>query len=294
MSDHSMGSASFGVLVPAKPPRFAKSRLSTLGEPLRRELARAFALDTVVVALSCPEVARVLVVTDDHLLAAAMADLGAEVLPDGTSEDLNGALVLAAKELLRRHPRLRVAALCADLPALQGVDLSRALTAASLVDRAFVADADAVGTTMVSAAGLDGFRPAFGPGSRRAHLDDGLVELDESELSSLRRDVDTAADLEAARAWGLGPHTSWALTQHLDSPEPRTEASREVQATVAHFDEASGSGLVFLDDGTELDFGAPSWRDGSIRLLRSGQRVRLQLSGEDDSRVLRLRLLTVG
>ena len=75
----------FAVLVPVKPPAFAKSRLADLGDATRRELATAFAVDTVSAVLASPVVDRVLVVTDDHELARGLADLGVDVLPDGTS-----------------------------------------------------------------------------------------------------------------------------------------------------------------------------------------------------------------
>ncbi|WP_240196847.1 hypothetical protein [Nonomuraea lactucae] len=52
-----------------------------------------------------------------------------------------------------------------------------------------------------------------------------------------------------------------------------------VQATVRGFDEATRSGTVFLDDGTVLPFGAPAFDAGPLRLLRSGQRVRLVVTG---------------
>ena len=37
----------YAVLVPVKPPAFAKSRLGDLGDDARRDLAAAFAVDTV-------------------------------------------------------------------------------------------------------------------------------------------------------------------------------------------------------------------------------------------------------
>ncbi|MFC4112366.1 hypothetical protein [Nonomuraea zeae] len=56
-----------------------------------------------------------------------------------------------------------------------------------------------------------------------------------------------------------------------------------MQATVRSFDEATRSGTVFLDDGTVLEFGAPAFDAGPLRLLRSGQRVNLAMSGAEIS-----------
>jgi 2-phospho-L-lactate/phosphoenolpyruvate guanylyltransferase len=219
----------YGVLVPVKPPAHAKSRLAPLGDGTREALATAFALDTVAAALECPSVACVLAVTDDHLLAAGLADLGAQVLPDGVAGDLNGALEQAAAELERRQPGLRVAALCADLPALRPEELARVLDAAAPHAMSFLADADGVGTTLV-AADTSSFRPAFGVRSRRGHLAAGAHEIDLANVSTVRRDVDTPQDLEVAVALGVGPRTALVVTglANLAGPRPSTR-----QATVS-------------------------------------------------------------
>jgi len=49
-----------------------------------------------------------------------------------------------------------------------------------------------------------------------------------------------------------------------------------MQATVATYDEASRSGTVFLDDGTRLPFDAAALEGTGLRMLRPGQRVRLE------------------
>ena len=46
-----------------------------------------------------------------------------------------------------------------------------------------------------------------------------------------------------------------------------------MQATVREFDPASGSGSVFLDDGTVREFGPEAFAASGLRLLRRGQRV---------------------
>ena len=54
----------------------------------------------------------------------------------------------------------------------------------------------------------------------------------------------------------------------------RTEVIR-VQGTVATFDAQARSGTLLLDDGTELAFPAEAFDASGLRLLRLGQRVRL-------------------
>ena len=49
-----------------------------------------------------------------------------------------------------------------------------------------------------------------------------------------------------------------------------------MQGTVRGFDPASGSGSVFLDDGTVCDFGPAVFAASGLRLLRRGQRVAIR------------------
>jgi cold shock CspA family protein len=52
-----------------------------------------------------------------------------------------------------------------------------------------------------------------------------------------------------------------------------------VQATVRSYDEGTGAGTLFTDDGTVLAFPAAALAGSGLRLLRPGQRVRLRLDG---------------
>lgn len=198
------------VVVPVKPPAFAKSRLAALGDEVRSALVVAFAADTITAVLETPSVAGVLAITDDHILAAALSDLGAFVIPDAVADDLNGSLVQAAFEAHRRWPEAALAAVCADLPALRPEELDRALGAAPQDRMSFVADAAGSGTTAVVSPRLELFVPRFGPGSRKAHLEAGAAEIDLVDVPTLRQDVDTPADLSAALELGVGSRTSMA------------------------------------------------------------------------------------
>lgn len=46
-----------------------------------------------------------------------------------------------------------------------------------------------------------------------------------------------------------------------------------MQATVREFDPGTGSGSVFLDDGSVWEFGPEVFAVSGLRLLRRGQRV---------------------
>ena len=196
----------YAVVVPVKPPARGKSRLVGLPDDRRRDLAAAFALDTVAACLAADGVARVLAVTDDVPFARRLTDAGCAAIPDGVAGDHNGSLRQAAAEVARRWPGLVPVALCADLPSLRPEDLDEALARIPADRPAFVADADGLGTTLY-AAPHGAFDPRFGPDSRAAHLDAGAWEIP-GELRSLRRDVDDLADLRAARVLGVGAHTA--------------------------------------------------------------------------------------
>jgi 2-phospho-L-lactate guanylyltransferase len=64
----------------------------------------------------------------------------------------------------------------------------------------------------------------------------------------------------------------------------------KVQATVRRFDEANRNGDVLLDDGTAIAFDAAAFDLSGLRLLRLGQRVRLDL--DDAGRVRSLTIAT--
>jgi 2-phospho-L-lactate/phosphoenolpyruvate guanylyltransferase len=205
------------VVLPVKVLARAKSRLATFAGPRRSELALAFASDTVSAVLSCPEVARVLVVTSDPVAGPRLAALGAQVVPDEPDDGLNAALAHGAKAALRRWPGTGIAALAADLPALRPGELGRTLRAVEFgrplgggmpTGAAFVADAAGVGTTMYAVPPGTAFAPKFGGASRARHAAGGGRELDLPDIPGLRRDVDTPEDLRAAIALGVGARTA--------------------------------------------------------------------------------------
>jgi 2-phospho-L-lactate guanylyltransferase len=200
--------ASWIVVIPVKRTAIAKSRLATAFPRARPDLALAFAVDTTAAALRTPGVAAVAVVTDDPLVRREVAALGARVLPDEPDAGLNPALTHAVVE--SDGAGSGVAALSADLPALRPAELAAALAACS-VARGYVADAAGTGTTLLAAPPGHRLDPRFGPDSATAHRLSGAVPVELPDLGSLRRDVDTAADLAAAVALGVGPRTAAVL-----------------------------------------------------------------------------------
>lgn len=196
------------LVVPVKRLAVAKSRLAGSAGAYRAALALAFAADTVTAALATASVLEVIAVTDDPEAARLLARLGARVVTDEPDSGLNPALRHGAAAAAERHPLAGLGALSADLPALRPGELSSALRSGGEHGSAVVADAGGTGTTayLVSAGGT--FRPAFGPNSLQAHVTGGAHALTGVDLASLRRDVDTPADLAEAVRLGVGAHTA--------------------------------------------------------------------------------------
>jgi cold shock CspA family protein len=65
------------------------------------------------------------------------------------------------------------------------------------------------------------------------------------------------------------------------------------QGTVKHYDQATGSGSLLLDDGAEVTIDGVSTQRSGLRTLRIGQRVRFDLDEVEGARVARgLHILT--
>ena len=160
-------------------------------------LVAAIRADTLAAVGGAAAVARVVLVTD--------RPTDGELVFVQRVPGLNPALTEAAADAAARWPGDAVAALVGDLPALRGADLDAALRAAAAHPRAFVPDAAGTGTTMLTALPGVTLRPAFGAGSAARHRTDA-AEL--AAAAELRCDVDTAADLDAALALGVGTHTA--------------------------------------------------------------------------------------
>jgi 2-phospho-L-lactate guanylyltransferase len=64
-----------------------------------------------------------------------------------------------------------------------------------------------------------------------------------------------------------------------------------MQGTVSEFDPATGAGAVLLDTGARVPFPAGAFAASGLRLLRVGQRVRLEAG--PDGAVRRLSLVTM-
>ena len=189
------------VIIPVKPGSAAKSRLGG-GEARRAALAEAIALDTVDAARASVRVGTIVVVGRLPRHTAGVREI--EDPGAGLLGAIDGGLALLGAE----GP---IAVLLGDLPALRPAELDEALLAATGHERAFVPDAEGVGTTLIVARAGVPHAPRFGGASAAQHRAAGYVELEVPRLSGLRRDVDTWEQLSVAASLSggasLGPRT---------------------------------------------------------------------------------------
>jgi 2-phospho-L-lactate guanylyltransferase len=206
------------LVVPVKRLHEAKSRLRGAADrgagdaDAHARLTLALAHDTVAAVRAARLVRRLLVVSADPTVASELARIGVQVVADGPEPGLNAAYEHGAALLRADDPTTPVGALQADLPALLPAELDEAITAfvAGGARRAFVADAEGTGTSLLLVAGGEPLEPRFGTGSAQAHVRGGAVAL-AGAWPGLRRDVDTSSDLSAATDLGLGEHTRTVL-----------------------------------------------------------------------------------
>ena len=219
------------VVLPVKRLALAKSRLALPG-PVRSDLALAFALDVAAAAVGlCPAAAprpsspgpcapfaaravvAVVAVTDDPRVRRSLAALPLHLVDEPPQRTLLAALSAGCAEAHRLRPDATVAVVPADLPALTSGELAQLLREGAEQPAAFVPDASGDGTTVLLLRPGARARPRYGPRSAALHERDGVVRLARAPAGA-RQDVDTLADLCAARSLGVGTHTSAALDRH--------------------------------------------------------------------------------
>jgi 2-phospho-L-lactate/phosphoenolpyruvate guanylyltransferase len=207
--------ADVALIVAVKRLAAAKTRLAPVfSAPTREKVVLAMLIDTLTAAAGVAAVGSITVVTPDEAAAAAAAGLGADVLadptPQGHSDPLNNAILTAERAVSASFSN--VVALQGDLPALQTQELAEAIASARHHRRSFVADRLATGTAALCAFGI-ALDPQFGADSCARHRRSGAIELT-GAWPGLRCDVDTPADLAAARRLGVGAATARALMHH--------------------------------------------------------------------------------
>jgi 2-phospho-L-lactate/phosphoenolpyruvate guanylyltransferase len=117
---------SIHAVVPVKDTRQAKQRLAgVLGPTQRQELALAMLEDVLAALAAAPELAGILVVTDDSAAAAIAARYRARVTNDGARDGHTGAVAAAARQLAADG----MLAVPGDIPLIDRDDVRRLVLA---------------------------------------------------------------------------------------------------------------------------------------------------------------------
>ncbi len=189
---------SLWAIIPVKPLKNAKSRLSAVLRPEQRyALAQAMFRQVLSVTSAEQRITGVLVISRDTKSLAIARELGAKTLQEGTVSHLNLAL-LRATMVLRSWRADAVLVLPADLPFIQVEDI-RAMIELTVEDSIVIAtDRERDGTNALLVRPPGAIDYAYGSGSFARHIQlagaAGLQVL-HYESERLTLDIDVPADL---------------------------------------------------------------------------------------------------
>ena len=186
-------------VLPVKRFDAAKTRLAeSLPSGTRRAVAEAMFGDTLAALVRVRGLSAVAVVTAEEAAEARAADHGAIVLRDEQEAGHNPAAAIGIRHALAEGYE-RVLLVPGDTPLLVPGEVEGLLerSAAGEIGVAIVPDRHGSGTNGLLIRPPDAFEPAFGPDSRRRHVERaaraGLTHVVEP-LASLTFDVDTPLD----------------------------------------------------------------------------------------------------
>ncbi|HEY7623715.1 MAG TPA: 2-phospho-L-lactate guanylyltransferase [Candidatus Limnocylindria bacterium] len=198
------------VVVLARDPRRAKTRLRGTLSPADRERLATAMFDDVLLAAKRTGWS-VLVVTDSRTVAARAraAGVGAAVLtPRGTRDAARRGLSRAAVQ-----GATAAVVIAADLPLLRAADLRRIAAAGRRHRAVIVPDRHRHGTNALYVRPPSALAPRFGRGSFAAHRAAAGSSGAALVVAGVGFDVDTASDLRELRRLRrrAGPHTRGML-----------------------------------------------------------------------------------
>ena len=188
------------LIIPVKPLRDAKSRLSPILTPEQRyELARATLIHALQVACGVPSAQRVLVVSRDAEVLDLARDRGALTLLEAAGSDLNRALQQATRKAMGAGAEA-ILILPADLPFATPDDIEAILRLSSPRSIVIASDGAGDGSNALCLNPPDLIDPAYGPGSFTRHCQlarQAGAAIRRYASPSLALDIDTPDDLYA-------------------------------------------------------------------------------------------------
>jgi 2-phospho-L-lactate/phosphoenolpyruvate guanylyltransferase len=214
-------------ILPIKSFGDAKQRLAhEISSSTRRVLAEAMFSDVLVALRRTSSVSDILVVTADHGAQRIAGGYGATVLGDN-DDGHNVAASNGIREALGSGAD-RALLVPGDCPLLDPRELEQ-LIARPVGDRSVlvIPDRHGTGTNALLLTPPDVVTPAFGPGSRRRHVDDARTvgaAVEVVAVDSLALDIDTPEDLVLLQATLAASHGGAARTRGMLSQLTRSLA----------------------------------------------------------------------
>ena len=219
---------SLWAIVPVKPLKYAKSRLSAvLSSEQRYELAGAMFRHVLSVVTTVPEVSGVLVISRDTKALAIAREMGAKTIQESAISDLNPALMRATM-IVKSWRVDAVLILPADLPFVHADDIQALIALAKNPSIVIATDHNGDGTNalLVRPPGLIQFD--YGPGSYQRHIasaERAGIEVMTYHSDRLASDIDVPEDLDLYRrirsegSFGHLPDFSFACSGGMETLE---------------------------------------------------------------------------
>jgi 2-phospho-L-lactate/phosphoenolpyruvate guanylyltransferase len=191
---------SIWTVIPVKPLRLAKSRLSPVLSPEQRHrFAESMLRHVLQVVSSVPQITGTLVVSRDNRALALARDYGAKTVQESGSPELNAALMRATK-IIESWRSEAVLVLPADLPLIQPEDIQGLIRAGERYPSVVIAtdrNKDGTNALFIRPPGL--IRYAYGPGSFQRHAvqaRDAGAHVTVYSSDRLVQDIDLPEDIE--------------------------------------------------------------------------------------------------
>lgn len=199
---------SLWAIVPVKPLKNAKSRLSTVLSPAQRyELAVAMFRHVLSVVTSVPEVSGVLVISRDTKALAIAREMRAKTIQESAISDLNPALMRATM-IVKSWRVDGVLILPADLPFVHADDIQALIELGKNRSIVIATDHNGDGTNALLARPPGLIQFDYGPGSYQRHIasaERAGIEVMTYHSDRLASDIDVPEDLDLyRRIWSEG------------------------------------------------------------------------------------------
>ncbi len=187
------------VIIPVKPLKLAKSRLSGVLQPAQRErFAESMLRHVLRVVQAAPEVTGTLVISRDTRALAIAREYGARTVQESGAPELNAALLRATK-IIESWRADAILILPADLPLISTADVTGIIRMGVDYPSVVLAtdrNKDGTNALLVRPPGLISY--AYGTGSFRKHgvlARDAGAQVSVYESDNLLHDIDLPEDI---------------------------------------------------------------------------------------------------